>query len=294
MTEDSSELDALKVFAEATLGSGLEVEDRSRAFGRKSLTWHILAEDGTGFYMKRHEFRHHYVAEVRALKYWVPHLTDGAWWATPEVLATSDELGAVILTELPGEIIEDSSPGDDELLSAYKNAGRLARSLHDADIDLSDEPREQLYAPDGIERYFEMSRGHLDASTSDWVEAILTRADVWAGQKVVPMHGDYSPRNWIFQPGDPTFNVIDWERSRPGYWVEDIQRMTHDHWLNAPQLRAAFFEGYGRTPTEAEWRQANQITLINAVGGVGWAISHGDERFAGHNRRVIERFKEIL
>jgi hypothetical protein len=70
--------------------------------------------------------------------------------------------------------------------------------------------------------------------------------------------------------------------------------MTHDHWLDAPQQRDVFFEGYGRTPTEAEWRQANQITLINAVGGVGRAISHGDEWFAGHNQRVIDRLKEIL
>jgi len=294
MAEDTQELDALRDFASTTLGSGLEIEDRSRAFGRKSVTWRITSADGTGFYLKRHEFRHHYVAEVRALEHWVPRLNDGAWWAAPEVVATSDELGAVILTELLGEIIEDSPPGPDELVTVYRHAGRLARSLHDADIDLSDEPRNQLYAADGIDRYFEMSRGHIDASTRDWAKVILTRADAWDGLDVVAMHGDYSPRNWIIESGDPTIKVIDWERSRPGYWVEDIQRMTHDHWLEAPQLRDAYFEGYGRTPTEAEWRQANQITLINAVGGVGWAISHGDERFAGHNRRVIERLKGIL
>lgn len=76
--------------------------------------------------------------------------------------------------------------------------------------------------------------------------------------------------------------------------MEDIQRMTHDYWLDAPELRDAFFEGYGRLPTEAEWRHSNQITLINAVGGVNWAISHGDEAFVQLNRRVIERLKEIL
>ncbi len=294
MPADTSELEGLRAFAAAALGNALTIEDRSRTFGRKSVTWRIGSGDGTGFYLKRHEFRHHYEAEVRALDTWASRLGPGSWWAVPEVVATADELGAAILTELPGQIIEDSPPEPDDLRAAYRHAGRLARSLHDADIDLSNEPRNQLYAPDGVERHLAGSRTHLDSSTCDWAEAILTAPDAWDGLDIVPMHGDYSPRNWIIKGGDPTLKVIDWERSRPGYWVEDIQRMTHDHWLGRAHLRDAFFEGYGRTPTDAEWRHANQITLVNAVGGVGWAISHGDEWFAEHNRRTIERLKELL
>ena len=41
-------------------------------------------------------------------------------------------------------------------------------------------------------------------------------------------------------------------------------------------------------------RGAVDLALVNAVGGVGWAISHGDEWFAEHNRRTIERLKELL
>ncbi len=70
--------------------------------------------------------------------------------------------------------------------------------------------------------------------------------------------------------------------------------MTQDHWVKAPNLRDAFSDGYGRTPTDAEWRQANQITLIGAVGGVAWSRTHGDERFERHNRVMIERLKMIL
>lgn len=277
MSTDTSELDELRAFTATTLGSGLEIEDRSRTFGRKSVMWRVAAADGSAFYLKRHEFSHHYASEVRALNDWVPRLDPGSWWSAPEVVASSDDLGAVIITELPGQIIDDSTPERDELSAAYRHAGRLARSLHDSDVDLSNEPRNQLYGPNGIERYLEMSREHLDAGTCEWVKEVLTRPDVWEGLKVVPMHGDYSPRNWIIEPGDPTFKVIDLERSRPGYWLEDIQRMTHDNWLEVPQLSDAFFAGYGRTPSDAEWRQADQITLITCVGGVGWAISHDDE-----------------
>lgn len=294
MDDDRSELNALRSFAESTLGSGIRVEDCSRAFGRKSITWKVTAADGSRFYLKRHEFRHHFAAEVRALNDWVSHLEPGSWWATPEVVATSDDLGAVVLTELPGEVIEDVPPGADDLRAAYRHAGRLVRYLHDSDIDLSGEQRVQNYSPEEIARHLEMSQGHIDARTCEWAESILTRPDAWDGLKIVPMHGDYSPRNWIVESGDPTLKVIDWERSRPGYWVEDFQRMSQDHWLDAPKLGDAFFEGYGRTPTKAEWRHSNQITLAIAIGGVGWSISHGDTWFEQHNRKTIDRLKDIL
>ena len=52
--------------------------------------------------------------------------------------------------------------------------------------------------------------------------------------------------------------------------------------------------GYGREPSELEWRQANQIVLIKALGGVPWANSHGDLDFEERNRAAIERLKEVL
>ncbi|GEM_PF-4991346 len=38
--------------------------------GQKSVTWRLTAADGTGFYLKRHEIRHHFEAEVGALNNW--------------------------------------------------------------------------------------------------------------------------------------------------------------------------------------------------------------------------------
>jgi hypothetical protein len=88
--------------------------------------------------------------------------------------------------------------------------------------------------------------------------------------------------------------VIDWEISRPGYFVEDFQRMMQDHWLNEPQLRDVCFTGYGRTPSDREWLQANQVLLIHAIISVPWAIDHGDLEYERFNRVVIERLKKVL
>ncbi len=70
--------------------------------------------------------------------------------------------------------------------------------------------------------------------------------------------------------------------------------MIQDHWIREPRLRDAFFTGYGREPSEREWYQADQVVLINAVGGVPWSISHRDSKFEKLNRAVIERLKGVL
>jgi hypothetical protein len=88
--------------------------------------------------------------------------------------------------------------------------------------------------------------------------------------------------------------IIDWERSRPGYFVEDFQRMIQNHWVDQPHLVDAFFTGYGRRPSEQEWRQANQVVLINAVAGVPWSVTHGDFEFEKRNREVVERLKSVF
>jgi thiamine kinase-like enzyme len=117
---------------------------------------------------------------------------------------------------------------------------------------------------------------------------------VWDGLKLVPVHCDYSPRNWLVEDGRNAIGVIDWERARPGYWVEDFHRMTLDHWWRRPALRDAYFDGYGREPSEKERRQAGMVSLVNAIGGVPWAIGHGDTQFEAHNRRVIATLRDVL
>ncbi|MDP7214037.1 MAG: hypothetical protein QF413_10225 [Dehalococcoidia bacterium] len=52
-------------------------------------------------------------------------MTARSWWAAPKVAANSDDLGAVILMEPPGEIVEDSPSGPNELRAAYRPTERL-------------------------------------------------------------------------------------------------------------------------------------------------------------------------
>ena len=102
------DLEPLYQFIDESLGRSVVIKDFSRGYGRRSITWHIVDSDGGEYYLKRHEHRRHYQAEVRARTEWVPSLQDETWWAVPSVHAASDQLGAMIMPALPGSILEES------------------------------------------------------------------------------------------------------------------------------------------------------------------------------------------
>ena len=288
------DLEPLRKFLYDSLGRSVDIKDFSRRYGRKSITWRIRTSDNREYYLKRHEHRSHYLAEVRALTEWVPYLHDEPWWSVPSVLATSDELGAVIITALPGLILEETPVESSARTQLFELAGKFANSLHSSGIDLSSELKLQIYTGEELDGYLLAAEPHIDGATLRWVDSIVRRSDAWEGLAIVPVHCDFSPRNWLTFEGTAPLGVIDWERSRTGYYVEDFQRMIQDHWLIEPHLRAAFFTGYGREPSELEYLQANQVVLINAVGGVPWSISHGDLEFEQRNRAVIESLKSVF
>ena len=286
--------ESLRTFAHDLLGPSINIEDFSRKYGRKSVTWRMKVPGDRDYYLKRHEHRSHYLAEVRALEEWVPCLSDEPWWSVPRVVATADDLGAVILTGLPGLILEETSVDSTTRAKLFGLGGKFANLLHSCAIDLSSMSGSQTYTEENLDRYLSLAEPHIDDATLRWVDSVVRRPGAWEGLAIVPTHCDFSPRNWLAAEGEVLLGVIDWERSRPGYCVEDFQRMVQDHWIAEPRLRDAFFDGYGREPSDLEWHQSNQVVLINAVGGVPWSISHGDWEFEQRNRAVIERLKRVL
>lgn len=286
----------LRDFVTETLGENAAVTDFSREFGRRSITWRVQASDGSAYFAKQHEHRSHYRAELVALTEWVPKLERSADWSAPEVIADSPELGAVIITELPGEILQETDASLDDRIEMHRIAGWLAAQIHNLDIDSGNTGPVRLYGPELFATYIEMASPYVDTETLKWVEHITSRNDLFDGLVVVPTHSDYSPRNWLFaRTGDRvTLGLIDWERARPSFWLQDIYRIAIDHWLKQPELRDAFFEGYGREPSDKEETQLKLICLANAVGSIPWAIEHDDVQFTDFARRALERLKSEL
>ena len=103
----------------------------------------------------------------------------------------------------------------------------------------------------------------------------------------VPCHRDYSPRNWLvnLSGGKVQLSVIDFEHARPDYWLVDVERLYADGWESS--LESAFWQGYGRAPSEVERALLGQRLALSALTTVVWAKEHHDADFELQGRKQL-------
>ncbi len=286
----------LQELVRTRLGSRCKVLDLSRSSGRRSTTWKLTAVDGTNFYLKRHEHPSHYRAEVLALTEWVPLLAVSDWWSAPTVISRHDEQGAVIISEVPGTVFSEIETTPAERAAVFRLAGQLAALIHRLKVDPYKAGSARTYDSHTIRIFREFAAPYLDSEVLNWFESVCKSDEVFAGLALLPTHSDYSPRNWVIDrsANGLRLGLIDWERARPGYWLEDAQRMVADDWFREPGMESAFYQGYDQSPDRREEHQIKLIALINAVGAVPWAIEHGDAEFAEFGRRSIAWLRSEL
>lgn len=286
---------ALRAFAERTLGPIVDLEDRSRSFGRMSLVWRLETAEGKQFYLKRHEERRLFERELHALRDWVHRLPEGARQMTVQPVATADVLDALILEAAPGEIVEDAALTVEDRHAAYQMAGAFAAALHALPCEgcgPAEGYAEGLLAT--AERWLIDPEAGFTDDERRWARRELRAGGAFEAVKLVPAHMDYSPRNWLLHRDDGVLwlHVIDWERARPAPWTEDVQRMAEDHWHRDPAAREAFFLGYGREPTELEQRQIRALAVANnAIGAIAWGGQRGDTAFVAKGRAILDRMR---
>jgi Ser/Thr protein kinase RdoA (MazF antagonist) len=132
------------------------------------------------------------------------------------------------------------------------------------------------------------AQGILSAAA---IKEILSRVDEAAprlkGLKRVPCHRDYTPRNWLFDGSGVC--VIDFEHSRPDWWLVDIEKLWSLHGYEAPYLMKAFLEGYGRPLTDDDWQLLKVQALLSAMTTIVWAKDHHDEAFEAIGWRILSR-----
>ena len=286
---------ALRAFAERTVGRIVDLEDRSRSFGRMSLVWRLETADGKQYYLKRHEERRLFERELHALTDWVPRLPEGARQMAVPLVASADDLDAIVLEAAPGEIVEDAQLTDDERHAAYQMAGAFAAALHTLPCDgCGVDARYEEAALASVERWLPDPAAGFNEDVQQWARDAVRANGAWRDVELVPAHMDYSPRNWLLHRDDGALwlHVIDWERGRPAPWVEDVQRMAEDHWYRDASEREAFFLGYGRQPTELEERQIPALVVSNnAIGAIAWGGQRGDAAFVAKGRAILERLR---
>ena len=292
----SMDNEPLRAFVEDHCGDQLTVVNLSRTAGRQSLVWRIEWPSRSA-YLKKHESARLYNREIAALENWTPLLPADVRFSTPRIIAKSDALTAVLLEVVPGEIVAEAGLTGSQQEDVFRMAGACAASLHGIQAPQPAETVDLERAlTDELDRLLEQCGNAITSGLRQWARSVVADGSPFAGAKTVPAHHDFSPRNWLAErtANGLRLGVIDWERARFALWLQDAQRMTHDHWAREPQLREAFFDGYGRKPTEREERQLKLITLINSIGAIPWAIERGDQHFETLSRAIVDSLRREL
>lgn len=215
----------------------------------------------------------------------------------PRLLSYERSLSVLVTSALDGEVVKTMqgplSPSEEQEI--HRAAGYGVRRLHRLRRDNvsrqdADELRERRLA-----ELLEDAGRHLDIAaavlTTAETETIGRARDVLlqhAGTcEVGFIHADFQPRNWLWSGATRTIGFIDFEESRLGFCFEDFAWLLGALWHRRPDLRVAFWKGYGR---RLEASERLSLAAFTALGGL-LHIADGCEL---HIRQKIDNGRAAL
>lgn len=220
---------------------------------------------------------HHLEREIRAHRRWLEPWTSAG--RAPDLVHADLDAKIIVTRYQPGRLVLGSEAAEQP--DTYRQAGELLAQLHrQPGASVVDDNYEQrvnarsLAWLDQSHRIAPLVEERLRALVTSWPTGPAT---------LVPTHGDWQPRNWLIEDG--LVSVIDFGRADLRPASTDLARLAAQEFRRAPDLEAAFFEGYGSDPRDPEsW---HRMQVREAIGTAAWAFQVGDEGFEAQGHRMI-------
>ena len=241
----------------------------------------VATASGEEFVVKQHLNRPLHEREVHAYRHWTGVLGSSA----PRLVAVDDPAMIIVTSALPG------SPGSGDLTpSVYRQAGVLLRRFHSA------EPSGDLawfngWLRDRADHWTSRAAALMTEADAKLIEshlAALRRTEVPRGG---PCHLDFQPRNWLISnSGD--FSLVDFEHARIDLPARDFVRLRFRIWAARPELRNAFFDGYGRQLTEAEDQLVWHLGAIDALTALVRGHETGDPELIASGHATLQQLRK--
>lgn len=263
---------------EPFLGLVTLVSDMSWKLGDNKVV-EVCDRRGRSWIVKAVRHREGYERELRALRCWAPALGDGA----PALFAADDELQLLIMTSRPGRLAEETAAETDP--AVHEQAGQLTRRLHDAEPPLLDADVAGSTAR-MLEVWIARGSDLLSAEEIDFSREQVRPLATLGPVTTVPCHLDNQPRNWLVDDAG-TVSLIDFGMCKQDVWVRDVRRLYVQQWVGRPDLRDAFYAGYGRAPTVADLALLRCYLAYSALSTIVWAHEHHDPGFEQQGRRTL-------
>ncbi len=281
--------EALLTWTSQVLGQYEVIEDCSWKH-RMSRVLRLRDQRGADWILKQHRDRDRYQAELGAYRRWTGALGERA----PQLRSRDDELGAIMISVVPGEPVPWPAPArprpgsilDAAELAVHRDAGAALRLLHDAQPPL---PCPDLGAVKTAElaQLEPQAAGLLSRRELSFARSEAAALTTIGTANLVPCHGDYTPRNWL--AADGTVRVIDFEWARLNAPQADLARLHLGVWHGRPDLRAAFMDGYGHQLDDTGSAALRGCSAVLAVWLVVKAHQSGQPSFEDACRAALGR-----
>ncbi|MCZ4100756.1 aminoglycoside phosphotransferase family protein [Streptomyces sp. H39-C1] len=260
-------------FVVSVIGSFTITAERSWAGPGRPAVWEIQATSGRRLFVKDHAGPQGYSRETFAYRYWTAALGTGR---APTLLAADPVTRAIVLTSVPGRSLHDLPLELDSEWEAFRQAGELLASLHaialPAPADRADEAGWEAEAATMLRNAARILPPHDVAMLRT-----LTQQPPPPLPEVVA-HADYVPRNWLWDPHAERLHIIDFERTGiESAARRDLSRLEYRVFARRPDLRFAFYQGYGRALTDGERRSCSAYAALDAVSALRWGLDHHDD-----------------
>ncbi len=300
MIEAKNRWDKLLEWCNSVLGKVEIVADSSKTHGgHESTTCRLSTPSGYG-YLKIHETRSHWQQEVHAYEKWAGVFGRFA----PDLIAVHEETPlALIVSELPGQVLEKVQLSRSQEQKAWQTAGSLLAALHQLAVGscfgpclrsgVCSEPFPQTaeaYVSEKFSRQIDQARQRNIISRSE-LSTLYAAAELipaFAGEKPLPCHRDYCAANWLVTPDGAFSGIIDFEFAHWDVRAADFSRDPHWSWMQRPDLIEAFFDGYSLPPPDAQ-----QLLVARAEYALSAIIWGHENQFWGFEREGHDSLDHI-
>jgi hypothetical protein len=278
---------ALHHLVESVTDTYTVVAEHPRPGDIRPSLWEINGPDGERWFGKLHAGPKFHHREVTAYQKWTVAMGAGR---APELVAADTQTRTVLITTVPGGGLDTLRLPAEQERAAYEQAGELLARFHTA---AADEP-----TPVTTEEAWDKAVAQLLDRTAAYApEHDLAMVRTLAGEAPpslpqVSQHGDYMPKNWMWDETEQRLRVIDFERAelRPAAY-RDLSRLRYRILRHRPDLNAAFQHGYGRPLTKEEQIACQAYGALDALDSLDWGIKHRDIGLVDEAHTMLENLR---
>ncbi|MFD9483364.1 aminoglycoside phosphotransferase family protein [Streptomyces sp. NPDC059991] len=249
------------------------VADRSSPGTGRPRIWEVEGPHGCRWFAKQNPGPRLQQREATAYESGWPSLLGPG--RAPLMAAHDPTAQALVITAVPGQPVRGQRLAAEQEREVYRQAGQLLARLNTAPV-VSPVPEESTVGWEAaVEKMLASAR--LYATPDDLVMLRELTRDQPAILPAVVSHGDYMPRNWLWDPAEQVLRIIDFERTsiEPSAH-RDLPRLHYRLLRGRPDVKAAFYAGLGRTPDAFERHACAAYGALDAMSALRYGLEKRD------------------